>query len=295
MSWRDGSDEPGTIEQNLCCSSRCKYERPWTLETYRSIGGYRGVGEDPAREDAAREDHRGGQGLGPARPRRRRVPDRVKWSFMPRSSPVQKYVVCNSDESEPGTCHDRDILRYNPHSVIEGMAIGGYAMTATVGYNYIRGEFLGEPIPRFEAALKPRPTRPACSARTSSARASISICTCSSAPAPTSAARRRRCSSRSRASPASRASSRRFRRASACTASRPRSTTRRASPRCRPSCARARRGSQARAAEFRRHRDLLGVGSRREARQFRAAAGHSVQGPAGARRRRSGRGASSRR
>ena len=48
---------------------------------------------------------------------------------MPRSSPVQKYVVCNSDESEPGTCHDRDILRYNPHSVIEGMAIGGYAMT----------------------------------------------------------------------------------------------------------------------------------------------------------------------
>ena len=73
---------------------------------------------------------------------------------MPRSSPVQKYAVCNSDESEPGTCHDRDILRYNPHSVIEGMAIGGYAMTATVGYNYIRGEFLGEPIPRFEAALE---------------------------------------------------------------------------------------------------------------------------------------------
>jgi NADH-quinone oxidoreductase subunit F len=62
--------------------------------------------------------------------------------------------VCNSDESEPGTCHDRDILRYNPHSLIEGMAIGGYCMNATVGYNYIRGEFLGEPIPRFEAALK---------------------------------------------------------------------------------------------------------------------------------------------
>jgi NADH-quinone oxidoreductase subunit F len=61
--------------------------------------------------------------------------------------------VCNSDESEPGTCHDRDILRYNPHSLIEGMAIGGYAMGATVGYNYIRGEFLAEPVPRFEAAL----------------------------------------------------------------------------------------------------------------------------------------------
>jgi len=67
---------------------------------------------------------------------------------------MQKYAVCNSDESEPGTCHDRDILRYNPHSLIEGMAIGGYCMNATVGYNYIRGEFLGEPVPRFEAALQ---------------------------------------------------------------------------------------------------------------------------------------------
>ena len=67
---------------------------------------------------------------------------------------MQKYVVCNSDESEPGTCHDRDILRFNPHAVIEGMAIGGFAMGATVGYNYIRGEFMDEPIPRFEAALK---------------------------------------------------------------------------------------------------------------------------------------------
>jgi NADH-quinone oxidoreductase subunit F len=73
---------------------------------------------------------------------------------MPRNAPMQKYAVCNSDESEPGTCHDRDILRYNPHSLIEGMAIGAYAMGATVGYNYIRGEFLGEPVPRFEAALK---------------------------------------------------------------------------------------------------------------------------------------------
>jgi NADH-quinone oxidoreductase subunit F len=63
-------------------------------------------------------------------------------------------MVCNSDESEPGTCHDRDILRYNPHALIEGMAIGGYATNSTVGYNYIRGEFMAEPVPRFEAALK---------------------------------------------------------------------------------------------------------------------------------------------
>ncbi|SFV86424.1 NADH-ubiquinone oxidoreductase chain F [hydrothermal vent metagenome] len=72
---------------------------------------------------------------------------------MPRNSDVQKYVVCNSDEGEPGTCKDRDILRYNPHSVIEGMAIGGFVMGATVGYNYIRGEFM-EPFERFEGALK---------------------------------------------------------------------------------------------------------------------------------------------
>jgi len=63
------------------------------------------------------------------------------------------YVVCNSDESEPGTCKDRDILRFNPHAVIEGMAIGCYAMRARAGYNYIRGEFMDEPYERFEQAL----------------------------------------------------------------------------------------------------------------------------------------------
>jgi NADH-quinone oxidoreductase subunit F len=73
---------------------------------------------------------------------------------MPKDAPGQKYVVCNSDESEPGTCHDRDILRYNPHAIIEGIAIGGFAMGTTVGYNYIRGEFIDEPFPVFEAALK---------------------------------------------------------------------------------------------------------------------------------------------
>src|SRR5690348_4344903 len=129
-------------------------ERPWTLETYRSIGGYqvweRILAEKPPREqiiDAVKASGlrgRGGAGF----------PTGTKWSFMPRNAPMQKYAVCNSDESEPGTCHDRDILRFNPHALIEGMAIGGYAMGATVGYNYIRGEFLGEPVPRFEAALE---------------------------------------------------------------------------------------------------------------------------------------------
>ena len=81
-------------------------------------------------------------------------PTGLKWSFMPKKAPGQKYVLCNSDESEPGTCHDRDILRFNPHAVIEGMAIGAYAMGATVGYNYLRGEFHHEPFEAFEQAVK---------------------------------------------------------------------------------------------------------------------------------------------
>jgi NADH-quinone oxidoreductase subunit F len=79
-------------------------------------------------------------------------PTGLKWSFMPRSFPGDKYVVCNTDEGEPGTFKDRDILRYNPHSVIEGMAIAAYAMGATRGYNYIHGEVF-EIYTRFEEAL----------------------------------------------------------------------------------------------------------------------------------------------
>jgi NADH-quinone oxidoreductase subunit F len=139
--------------QNLVCFEPLALPHSWELATYRQIGGYE-VWERILREKTPREQiieevkssglrGRGGAGF----------PTGLKWSFMPRNAPGQKYVVCNSDESEPGTCHDRDILRYNPHALIEGMAIGGYAMGATVGYNYIRGEFLDEPVPRFEAAL----------------------------------------------------------------------------------------------------------------------------------------------
>jgi NADH-quinone oxidoreductase subunit F len=141
-------------EMNQVVFEPLKYERSWTLETYRRIGGYEAwerILREKTPPEAIIEElkasglrGRGGAGF----------PTGLKWSFMPRKAPGQKYVVCNSDESEPGTCHDRDILRYNPHSLIEGMAIGGYAMGATVGYNYIRGEFLAEPVPRFEAALE---------------------------------------------------------------------------------------------------------------------------------------------
>jgi NADH-quinone oxidoreductase subunit F len=126
----------------------------WTLDTYRQIGGYEiwekilagGMTQEQVIDQVKASGLRGRGGAA--------FPTGMKWSFMPRSSPIQKYVVCNSDESEPGTCHDRDILRFNPHALIEGMAIGGFAMGATVGYNYIRGEFLGESVPRFEAALQ---------------------------------------------------------------------------------------------------------------------------------------------
>jgi NADH-quinone oxidoreductase subunit F len=80
-------------------------------------------------------------------------PTGLKWSFMPRQFPGQKYLVCNSDEGEPGTFKDRDIIRYNPHALIEGMAIGAYAMGITVGYNYIHGEIWAD-YERFEEALE---------------------------------------------------------------------------------------------------------------------------------------------
>jgi NADH-quinone oxidoreductase subunit F len=129
-------------------------EQPWSMETYLAIDGYKAWKKilaektDPAEiiENVKSSALRGRGGAG--------FPTGLKWSFMPRSAPGQKYILCNSDESEPGTCHDRDILRYNPHAVIEGMAIAGYSMGATVGYNYLRGEFHHEPFERFEAALK---------------------------------------------------------------------------------------------------------------------------------------------
>src|SRR5580693_2299780 len=141
-------------KMNLVCFEPLKLERPWSLETYSSIGGYEAwkkiLAEKTPREQIIEQVKASGlRGRGGAA-----FPVGVKWSFMPRNATMQKYAVCNSDESEPGTCHDRDILRYNPHSLIEGLAIGGYCMNATVGYNYIRGEFLAEPVPRFEAALK---------------------------------------------------------------------------------------------------------------------------------------------
>ncbi|MDA0706462.1 MAG: NADH-quinone oxidoreductase subunit NuoF [Proteobacteria bacterium] len=141
-------------EQNLVCFNTFGANESWTLKTYEQHDGYKAWREILAGKMTQEEvinvvkasglRGRGGAGF----------PTGLKWSFMPRTAPGQKYLVCNSDESEPGTCHDREILRYNPHALVEGMAIAAYAMGATVAYNYIRGEFIEEPVPRFEAALK---------------------------------------------------------------------------------------------------------------------------------------------
>ena len=140
-------------EHNLVCFKTFDQERPWSLDTYEKNDGYQAwrkilagkMTPDQVIDEVKASGLRGRGGAG--------FPTGLKWSFMPKSD-VQKYLVCNSDESEPGTCHDREVLRYNPHALVEGMAIAGYAMGATVGYNYIRGEFIDEPVPRFEAAVK---------------------------------------------------------------------------------------------------------------------------------------------
>ncbi|MDF7675264.1 NADH-quinone oxidoreductase subunit NuoF [Neisseriaceae bacterium ESL0693] len=125
----------------------------WTLDAYLKRGGYQALKkiltEKMSQDDVIAEVKTSGlRGRGGAG-----FPTGLKWSFMPRSFPGTKYVVCNTDEGEPGTFKDRDIIDFNPHAVIEGMIIGAYAMGAEAGYNYIHGEVF-ESYLRFEKALQ---------------------------------------------------------------------------------------------------------------------------------------------
>ena len=137
----------------------------WHLKDYEARGGYQALRKILGKDGAASNSDTGVAGLtqdqviatvkesalrgrGGAG-----FPTGLKWSFMPRQFPGQKYLVCNSDEGEPGTCKDRDIIEYNPHIVIEGMVIAAYAMGISVGYNYIHGEIFSA-YDRFEAALE---------------------------------------------------------------------------------------------------------------------------------------------
>src|SRR6187397_99396 len=128
----------------------------WRLKDYEARGGYqawrkileqgpeKGMTPEQVIAEVKASGLRGRGGAG--------FPTGLKWSFMPRQFPGAKYLVCNSDEGEPGTCKDRDLLRYDPHGVIEGMIIAAYAMGATAGYNYIHGE-IWEVYEQFEEAL----------------------------------------------------------------------------------------------------------------------------------------------
>ncbi|MFA9283433.1 MULTISPECIES: NADH-quinone oxidoreductase subunit NuoF [unclassified Comamonas] len=129
----------------------------WSIKDYEARGGYQalrkllgkdggeGLTQDQVIATMKESGLRGRGGAG--------FPTGLKWSFMPRNFPGQKHLVCNSDEGEPGTCKDRDILMFNPHIVIEGMAIAAYAMGISLGYNYIHGEIF-QVYERFEAALE---------------------------------------------------------------------------------------------------------------------------------------------
>ena len=125
----------------------------WRIGPYQARGGYQAlrkilkekIPQDQVIAEVKKSALRGRGGAG--------FPTGLKWSFMPRQFPGQKYLVCNSDEGEPGTFKDRDIMRYNPHMLIEGMAIAAYAMGITVGYNYIHGEIFSI-YEQFDEALE---------------------------------------------------------------------------------------------------------------------------------------------
>lgn len=139
----------------LCLAT--KYlNHPASIKTYISIGGYEAlkkiltdkISPSDLLEEIKLSGLRGRGGAG--------FPTGLKWSFMPKNAKGEKYLVCNSDEGEPGTFKDRDIIRYNPHQIIEGMIIGAYIMDATVGFNYIHGEIWNEYLSFGEALNQAR-------------------------------------------------------------------------------------------------------------------------------------------
>jgi len=143
---------PAPQEHNVVYTT-LHFDTPWSYENYLKTGGYAAwrkilsekIPPEQVVDMVKQSGLRGRGGAG--------FPTGLKWSFMPKGNVGQKYILCNSDESEPGTCKDRDILRFNPHAVLEGMAIACYATGSTVAYNYLRGEFHHEPFEHVEQAL----------------------------------------------------------------------------------------------------------------------------------------------
>jgi len=143
---------------NPVCFRTLHLPTPWSLASYESVGGYTSwqkiLKEKTAvatiLDELKLSGLRGRGGAG--------FPTGLKWSFISPHTTQQKYVICNSDEGEPGTFKDRDILLFNPHQVLEGIMIAGYVMGATVGYHYIRGEFF-DAFERAEEALSEAKSR----------------------------------------------------------------------------------------------------------------------------------------
>tara|TARA_B100000989_G_scaffold62183_1_gene42897 strand:- start:2343 stop:3671 length:1329 start_codon:yes stop_codon:yes gene_type:complete len=141
------------IRINELCYSTLSSDKPNTFETYVDQGGYStwkkivssSMSKKEIIELVLKSGLRGRGGAG--------FPTGRKWSFINQDSEDIKYLVCNADESEPGTCKDRDILRYNPHALIEGMLIASYAIGAEVAYCYLRGEFIDDVYSTFKTAL----------------------------------------------------------------------------------------------------------------------------------------------
>jgi NADH-quinone oxidoreductase subunit F len=121
------------------------------IDKYISRGGYKAWEKalkqmKPADviEEVKKSGVRGRGGAG--------FPAGLKWSFVPKDSPKPRYLVCNADESEPGTCKDRQLMECDPHGVIEGMAVASYAIGSHLCFIYIRGEF-GGPIRSMNKAV----------------------------------------------------------------------------------------------------------------------------------------------
>src|ERR1700744_3717245 len=117
-------------------------EHDWHLAGARARGVWDGTkdlilkGRDAIIEEVKASGLRGRGGAG--------FPTGLKWSFMPKQSDRPCYLVVNADESEPGTCKDRDIIRHDPHKLVEGCLVAGFSMGACAAFIYIRGEFYNE-------------------------------------------------------------------------------------------------------------------------------------------------------
>ena len=200
-NFTEGPEQGYLARQVKIVLRNCGYIDPESIEEYEAARRLPGPPQGPRRDDARGGHRRGHSRVRPARPRRRRLPHRHEVAVRARRRrATTKYVICNADEGDPGAFMDRSVLEGDPHAVLEGMIIAGYAIGASHGYIYCRAEY-PLAIERLKHRHRSRreenglPGR-----RTSSAPASASTSSSRRAPAPSSAARRRRSSPPSRAS-----------------------------------------------------------------------------------------------